>query len=208
MLLTICSVCSCKHSDPSADVKIECIQTIVLDTIYSPKIAVLCKFTNRSEFNVCFGNRYYQETDDISTSGLILSDDSFKDASVNLGSILHSKYFVVPKYKSRHLIFIFSPILGDSAMRNKYNMAQNHYYDEYGIGWPFQLVKNCKFKYLSWIDNQTSNKVSNEYQSVFFIDSLLIVNRKDSLPKYNDILSEDARRMIIKLDSLSDLKSN
>lgn len=205
----ICSVLSCKYNEQKAgNFTIECIQTIVIDTVYSPKIKVLCKFTNRSDFNICFGNRYYQETDGIPTSGLILSDDSNKVANVNLGSILHSKYFVVPKGKSRHVIFLYSPLIGDSVMRNKYNMARNHYYQEYVNGWPIQLLKNCKLKYLSWIDEETRINVSKEYGHVFFVDSLQNVNRKDSLPKYSiDILSEDASRMIIELDSISDLKS-
>ncbi|ULQ57139.1 hypothetical protein KJS94_02870 [Flavihumibacter rivuli] len=208
MLLSVGIVSSCKQSESKKiDFKIECIQTIIIDTINSPKIAVLCKFTNHSDINLCFGNRYWQETDGVPMSGLVLSDNSSNDVSVNLGSILHSKYFVVPKGKAKHLIFIFSLHMGDSAMRRHFNIFKNRYFNEFGIGWPFQLVKNCKFNYLSGMDFGTKNLVSNEYSHVYFVDSLLNVSRNDSIPKYlNDMLSEDAGRLIIELDSLSDLE--
>ena len=184
------------------DFRIQLIRAIVIDTVESPVIAFLCKFTNSSTADLYFGNRYYQETE--SFSGFLLFDSSLNNARVRLGSSLHSKHFMVRRGESRHLLFVISPISGDSTTRLFYTSAKNYYSSKHGNGWPFQLIENSTFKYISRVDQQGNKNVSHKSNDISYVDSTIsIITNKIPVTYARDLLSEDAGRIVIELDSIS-----
>ena len=191
-LLLICSTWSCRaYEQKPIDFKIQIIEAIVVDTVSSPVIAFICKFTNSTTVDLCFGNKYYQEMN--SGSSLVLFDSSLHSAPVLLGSILDSKYFVVRKGESRHLVFSISPLYVDSTILSFYTLARKYYDSEEGNDWPFQIVENSTFKYISRIDQKSYVRESYNSNEIILVDSTIQINMNKFPIKYvKNLSSEEA----------------
>jgi hypothetical protein len=181
----------------------EVYEIFVIDSSFSPKIAILIKTINKSDFNLCFGNCFNQNSYGDTSSELTIINAALQNNKISSGSILHSDYWVVPRDKERYLMFIFSQIHGDSLLNSSYSKVRSHYSKLSGQNWSYGFIESSSFTYKSRVTEQSRLEASKEFDELAFVDSSWTVeNLTDSIKFLNKLSSFEAGQLVISLDSL------